>query len=403
MTQGAFRSSDVDWRLCSMKVPRALFSVAIVAATVGMVAIASAQQPPAGPMIVVFDEDASFEDFRVVYSPDDRAAANPPAWNYLDPGVAGAVQVLERTHGFRADHVYSATIRGFAARLTTVQIAALQNDPRVSYIETDGTMRIVAQTLPWGIDRIDADVSSTAAGDGSGAITNVNAYIIDTGVDAKHQDLYVVGHVNFANGPNRDCHGHGTHVAGTVAARDNTVDVVGAAPGAPLTGVKVLGCGGTGSTSGVIKGIDWVTANAKKPAIANMSLGGGASQALDDAVRKSADSGVFYSIAAGNDGADACNYSPARAGTHGGVLTTAATDKDDNCRRRAEAARPPCPAPLWRPLMSAAPVRCTCRLTLWRAPPPWRDSSSSMPSSRARPARMAAPSRSCTPGSIKKV
>lgn len=320
-----------------MKVRGALFSLAVVAATV---AIGSAQQAPAAPVIVVFDEDASFEDFRVVYSPDDRAAANPAAWDYLDPGVAGAVQVLERTHGFRADHVYGATVRGFAARLTRVQIAALRNDPRLSYVEPDGTARIVArskrpssnayaQTLPWGIDRIDADLSSTAAGDGSGAITHVNAYIIDTGIDTAHADLSVVGHVNFAGGPNKDCNGHGTHVAGTVAAKDDTIDVVGAAPGAPLTGVKVLRCDGTGRWSGVIKGVDWVTANAKKPAIANISLGGGANQSVDDAVKKSADSGVFYSIAAGNNGEDACNYSPARAGIHNGVLTAAATDSAD--------------------------------------------------------------------------
>ena len=124
----------------------------------------------------------------------------------------------------------------------------------------------------------------------------------------------MVGHVNFAGGPNTDCSGHGTHVAGSVAARDNATDVVGAAPGAPLTGVKVLGCNGSGTWSGVIRGVDWVTANAKKPAVANMSLGGGVSQAVDDAVKKSADSGVFYALAAGNDGADACKSSPARAG-----------------------------------------------------------------------------------------
>jgi serine protease len=118
-------------------------------------------------------------------------------------------------------------------------------------------------------------------------------------------------------------------VAGTVAAKDNTINVVGVAPGAPLTGVKVLGCGGSGTTSGVIKGVDWVTVNAVKPAIANMSLGGGASDSLDSAVTKSADSGVFYSIAAGNSGANACNYSPARAGTHDGVMTTAATNSSD--------------------------------------------------------------------------
>jgi subtilisin family serine protease len=102
------------------------------------------------------------------------------------------------------------------------------------------------------------------------------------------------------------------------------------APGAPITGVNVLGCGGSGTTSGVIKGIDWVTANAKKLAIANMSLGGGASTALDDAVRNSAASGVFYSIAAGNSGADACSSSPARAGTTDGIMVTAAIDINNN-------------------------------------------------------------------------
>ena len=106
---------------------------------------------------------------------------------------------------------------------------------------------------------------------------------------------------------------------------------MGVAPGAPLTGVKVLGCNGSGSWSGVIKGIDWVTANAAKPAVANMSLGGGANQAVDDAVRRSAASGVFYALAAGNDGANACNSSPARAGagTTNGIVTTAATDSFD--------------------------------------------------------------------------
>jgi len=249
----------------------------------------------------------------------------------LRPGTssAGVAEEHARRHGAAVRFVYGSALRGYAATIPDRRVDVVRSDPRVAYVERDGVATATAQTLPWGIDRIDADTSSTKAGDGSGTISNVNVYVIDSGVDATHTDLNVVGHVNFAGGPNKDCNGHGTHVAGTIAAEDNTQDVVGVAPGPPTTGVKVLGCGGSGSWSGVIKGIDWVTANAKKPAVANMSLGGGASQAVDDAVKKSADSGVFYSLAAGNDGADACQYSPARAGTHAGVTTTAATDSFD--------------------------------------------------------------------------
>jgi subtilisin family serine protease len=106
--------------------------------------------------------------------------------------------------------------------------------------------------------------------------------------------------------------------------------VVGVAPGAPLTGVKVLGCSGSGSTSGVIKGVDWVKANAPKPAVANMSLSGGANTSLDNAVKSAAASGVVFVLAAGNSGANACNYSPARAGSTAGVITVAATDSGNN-------------------------------------------------------------------------
>jgi subtilisin family serine protease len=234
-------------------------------------------------------------------------------------------------HGAEVLYTYQYAIEGYAARLPQSRLEEVRADEQVAYVEPDQTMYAEAQTLPWGIDKIDADVSSTKAGDGSGAVSGVNAYVIDTGI-YRHTDLYRLKHVNFVgDGRNTDCHGHGTHVAGTVAARDNTSDVVGVAPGAPLTGVKVLGCNGSGATSGVIKGVDWVTANARKPAIANMSLGGGLSQALDDAVRRSAASGVFYSIAAGNNGADACLKSPARAGagTDNGIATVAATTSSD--------------------------------------------------------------------------
>ena len=271
-----------------------------------------------------------------VTSATARTDAETGAGRYivvLKPGANARAVANEHAaaHAAAISFVYSHALRGYAATIPNARLAAVQADERVAYVEPDGEMSAVAQTLPWGIDKIDADVSSTRAGDGSGTVTNVNVYVIDTGVDATHPDLNVVGHVAFAGGPNRDCHGHGTHVAGTIAARDDANDVVGVAPGAPITGVKVLGCNGSGSNSGVIAGIDWVTANAIKPAVANMSLGGGASQAIDDAVRRSAASGVFYALAAGNEGTNACTRSPARAGagTTNGIMTVAATDSAD--------------------------------------------------------------------------
>jgi subtilisin family serine protease len=253
----------------------------------------------------------------------------------LEEGVRDPTAVArEHAQGYGAQvlHTYQYAIKGYAARIPDQRLDRVRADGRVAYVEADQTMRAEAQTIPWGIAKIAADTSSTRAGNGSGAVSGVNAYVIDSGIDKSHSDLYVVNHLNFTgDGRNRDCYGHGTHVAGTVGAKDNASDVVGAAPGAPLTGVKVLGCSGTGSNSGVIKGVDWVTANAVKPAIANMSLSGPTSQALDDAVKRSSASGIFYSIAAGNQGADACNHSPARAGagTDNGVATVAATNSSD--------------------------------------------------------------------------
>jgi subtilisin family serine protease len=233
-------------------------------------------------------------------------------------------------HGAQVLHTYQHALEGYTARIPDQRLDEVLAEERVGYVEPDQRAYATAQTLPWGINRVDADLSSTKAGNGSGAVSKASVYIIDTGI-YRHADLNVVKHVNFArDGKNRDCYGHGTHVAGIAAARDNDRAVVGVAPGTPLTGVKVLNCDGVGSHSSVLKGVDWVTANAKKPAIANMSLAGPASRILDDAVRKSARSGVFYSLAAGDNGAsNACKFSPARAGagTNNGIATVAATNK----------------------------------------------------------------------------
>jgi aqualysin 1 len=247
-----------------------------------------------------------------------------------DPGRVA--EGMARRYGLGVGFVYSHALEGFSARIPDVRLGAVRANERVERVEPDKTYHATTQPLPWGIKKtpgVDAVASSTKAGNGSGSVPNVNVYVIDSGIYA-HADLNVVKNVNrTGDGKNTDCNGHGTHIAGTIAAKDNAKAVVGVAPGAPLTGVKVLGCDGSGTKAHILAGIDWVTANAKKPAIANMSLSGPASQTLDDAGRKSASSGVFYSVAAGNDGAKACNYSPARAGagTNNGIMTTAAINK----------------------------------------------------------------------------
>ena len=267
------------------------------------------------------------------------AEAAPPAdapGNYIVvlKDDADAAQVAEehgRRHGAAVGHVFRSGVKGYAARLAGSQLAALRSDARVAYVEADGIMTASAQTLPWGVNRIDADVSSTLAGNGSGTVAGVNAYVIDTGVSA-HADLNLVAHGSWVgDGKNYDCNGHGTHVAGTVGARDDTASVVGVAPGVRLTGLKVLGCDGSGPTSNIVAAVNWVAANAAKPAVANLSLGGPASQALDDAVRKAAAAGVLMVVAAGNEGVNACNVSPARAGagTNNGVVTVGATDSSN--------------------------------------------------------------------------
>lgn len=261
-------------------------------------------------------------------------AASPPSKGVV-PGqyivvfkdtVASPAQVaneMTRSHGLGLLHVYTSALNGFAATVPEAALARIKADPRVAYISEDREVWAIAQTLPTGVDRIEGDNSSTRSGDGSGSV-NVAVAIIDTGIDLKHPDLNVVGGKNCSTGKSyADGNGHGTHVAGTVAAKDDGVGVVGVAPGAPLYAVRVLNNSGSGTWSSVICGVDWVTANAAKLGIkvANMSLGGAGSEpsgsgcstgdALHDAICRSVQAGVTYVVAAGNDGADLKDFVPA--------------------------------------------------------------------------------------------
>ena len=241
---------------------------------------------------------------------------------------ATLAQTLVRAHGAAHRFTYTHAIKGFAAAMSDAAAAALARNPQVAYVEQDQVMEAVTTeaNATWGLDRIaqralplNGSYSYTPTGAG------VTAYIIDTGIRFDHVEFggrAVTGVDEVTAGGNAaDCNGHGTHVSGTVGGA-----TYGVAKGVRLVAVRVLDCSGSGSTSGVIAGIDWVTANHATPAVANMSLGGGASSALDDAVRRSISAGVTYAIAAGNSSADACGSSPSRVTEAITVGATTSTD-----------------------------------------------------------------------------
>ncbi|MGH3369314.1 MAG: S8 family peptidase, partial [Nocardioidaceae bacterium] len=243
--------------------------------------------------------------------------------------AAGQLRQRARSEGARIRFTYDATISGFAARLPARALEAVRDNPHVAYVEADQRVTLSAtQSNPtWGLDRVDQrnlplSNSYTYNATGSG----VTAYIIDTGIRSSHADLggrVAGGYTAIADGQGtNDCNGHGTHVAGTVGG-----STYGVAKAVTLKPVRVLDCAGSGTNSGVIAGVDWVTGNKTGPAVANMSLGGGVSSALDSAVQSSINAGVTYAVAAGNDnGADACNGSPSRVGA---ALTVGSSTSSD--------------------------------------------------------------------------
>lgn len=266
-----------------------------------------------------------------------RAPIESLSLSSMDPISARAIvenlmmRVENRHQIENSEQVFSAVLQGGVYHLTEEQAQSLSQDPEVAYIEKDRIVSInsTQSTAPWGLDRLD-QVSlplnqSYSYPDRTSNFGTVHAYVIDTGVLTSHQDFQgrAIHGYDFVDKDtdSTDCNGHGTHVAATIGGGS-----YGVAKDVRLYGVRVLDCAGSGKLSDVIAGIEWVTQNHVKPAVANMSLGGLASQAIDDAVKASIQSGVVYVVAAGNENQPACNSSPARVPE---AITVGSTTKAD--------------------------------------------------------------------------
>ena len=292
------------------------------------------------------------------------ASGGPAAGKYIvvlqkSAPLESVLAQHESLGGVEVEHTYSHALNGYAAKLSPQALAAVRSDRRVAFVSPDRVVHTTAQTLPTGINRIDGDTSSTRSGDGTGSV-NVNVAVVDTGIDSTHPDLNVVGgHGCAAGAGTLDGNGHGSHVSGTIAAKDDANGVVGVVPGARLYAVKVLTDAGVGLTSDIVCGIDWVTSTrtdidpTNNIAVANMSLGGSGSDdgncgrsnadAEHLAICNAAAAGVTFVVAAGNDGVDYRSFTPAaydevltvtavadfNGQPGGGAASTCRTDTDD--------------------------------------------------------------------------
>jgi subtilisin len=237
----------------------------------------------------------------------------------------------------KEDMSFTKALKGFVISVSDNAFKQIKNDKRVKYIVNDKPVKAFAQEIPTGVQRIKTQLNSIAAINNDGGSVDVDVAVLDTGIDLDHPDLNVYRSVNFAKGKSADDgNGHGTHVAGSIGALDNNQGVVGVAPGVRLWAVRVLDNRGSGWTSDIIAGIDYVTANASQIEVVNMSLGG---RGTDDgncgltnndpqheAICNSVKAGVVYVVAAGNDNDDSKNYVPA---SYDEVITVSALNDSD--------------------------------------------------------------------------
>ncbi|MBB5855918.1 S8 family peptidase [Amycolatopsis umgeniensis] len=247
----------------------------------------------------------------------------------ITANVASKAQGLTGQYGTTLSRTFGSALNGFSIKADEAAAKRLAADPQVAYVVQNKTFKISeTQDNPpsWGLDRVDqADLPLDQKYTYPTKADNVTAYVIDTGVRGSHKDFgdRATGGKDFVDNddtPN-DEHGHGTHVAGTIGGTDH-----GLAKGVKIVGVRVLDANGSGTTEGVVAGVDWVAANAKGPSVANMSLGGGADDALDESVKGAIAKGVTFALAAGNESSDAGTTSPARVKE---AITVAASDKTD--------------------------------------------------------------------------
>jgi subtilisin family serine protease len=313
-----------DERTFMTRIARYLLTAGIAtsAAVTGMAGTAFAGTPaalPTGAVLGAAAADAIPGSYIVVLKPGSTEAGQ----------VTSASQQLTKRYGGRVKNNYQATVRGFQATMSATEAARLAANPAVQFVEQDAQVRLSGtQTgATWGLDRTDQRSLPLSNTYKYGTAGNVTAYVLDTGIRLSQSEFGGRARYGYdfidktANPANHDCNGHGTHVAGTIGGR-----TYGVAKDVKLVAVRVLDCRGTGSYSAIIAGIDWVTKNAVKPAVANMSLGGSVSAALNAAVTRSIAAGVTYAVAAGNDNTDACNQSPAAAPD---AITVGATSNND--------------------------------------------------------------------------